>query len=68
MDDLLKLDVETRLEIVSQLWDSIVDSAADLPLTDDEREVLAQRLDAYRRDPAAGAPWAEVRARIFRRG
>ena len=28
---------------------------------------LDRRLDAYRKDPAAGSPWCEVRARILKR-
>lgn len=64
--DLLKLDLATRLKIVEQLWDSIVDSERELPLSREDRDVLDQRLAAHRRDPDAGAPWAEVRARVFR--
>jgi putative addiction module component (TIGR02574 family) len=68
MEELLKLDVETRLRIIEQLWDSIVDNEHELPLGADDRAVLDERLAAYRRDPDAGASWAEVRARVFRRG
>ncbi len=68
LNDLLKLDLETRLELISQLWDSIVDADSELPLGLDDREELDRRLAAYRREPAAGAPWSDVRARIFRRG
>ena len=68
LDDLLKLDLETRLEIVSQLWDSIVDAEPSLPVSADDQTELARRLEAHHRDPGGGAPWPEVRERIFRRG
>ena len=63
--DLLKLDLATRLRIVEQLWDSIVDSEHDLPLSPEDRDELDRRLAAYERDPGAGAPWSEVEARVF---
>ncbi len=66
MEELLKLDVETRLQIVEQLWDSIVDREHELPVTMEDRDELDRRLAAYHREPDAGAPWSEVRARVFR--
>jgi putative addiction module component (TIGR02574 family) len=65
MDDLLKLDLDTRLRIIEQLWESILDADEQLPTSADERAELDRRLAAYRSDPAAGAPWSEVRARVF---
>ena len=66
---LLELDLETRLELVQQLWDSIVDDAnagAELPLSADERAVLEERLREDDEDPGAAIPWAEVKARLHR--
>lgn len=66
--DLLQLDVATRLELIEALWDSIAEdptSAAQLSLTDSERELIHQRLREHREDPAAARPWAEVRAAIL---
>jgi len=68
--DLLKLDVAARLELIEALWDSIADdpeSAAQLSLTDSERELLDQRLREHEEDPGAARPWAEVRAAILAR-
>lgn len=69
--DLLKLDVATRLELIEALWDSIAEdpaNAAQVALTDSERELVDQRLREHREDPAATRPWAEVRAAILARG
>lgn len=66
---MLKLDVATRLELIEELWDSIAgdDAAASLlPLTEDERAMLDERLRAHRAEPASGQAWAEVRAEILK--
>lgn len=66
---LLELDLETRLALVQQLWDSIVEDANDgarLPLSDGERDLLDQRLREDDEDPDAAIPWAEARARLYR--
>ena len=67
--DILKLDVATRLELIEELWDSIVDdddAAAQLPLGDAERAMLDERLREYRSGRAPARPWAEVRAEILK--
>ena len=68
MDELLKLDLDTRLAIIEALWNSIVDSEHVVPLSEADRDELDRRLVAYRNDPGAGASWSDVRERIFRRG
>ena len=68
-DELRKLSLAERLELVEELWDSI---AADcerepFPLSDAQRADLEQRLAEADADPAGGAPWGEVRERIRQR-
>jgi putative addiction module component (TIGR02574 family) len=65
-EELLKLSVAERLELVQELWDSI---AADCerepyPLIDEQRQDLERRLAEADAEPAGGAPWQEVRERI----
>lgn len=43
-EDLLALDVSSRLELIAKLWDSIVKEGQSLPVPEEEREILAQRL------------------------
>jgi putative addiction module component (TIGR02574 family) len=67
VQELLELDLETRLALVQKLWDSIVEDArsgAQLPLAAEERELLDQRLREDDEDPAAAISWAEARARL----
>lgn len=66
--DLLKLDVATRLELIGEIWDSIVSddiAASQVPVTEDERVMLEERLRAYRADPDSDLSWAEVRAELL---
>ena len=59
-----QLSVAERLELISELWDSIPDSLEDLPIPEWHREELERRLAAADSDPDGGVPWEEVRQRL----
>jgi putative addiction module component (TIGR02574 family) len=65
MSDVLELPVSERLELVGDIWDSIAQAPDAVELTEAQRVELERRLEAYRRDPNAGSPWSEVKARIL---
>lgn len=60
----MSLSVDDRLELVEELWASISSEAEHWPLTSDQKELLSERLDAYRKDPDAGHSWEEVEQRL----
>ncbi len=67
---LLALDLQTRLELVQQLWDSIIADAnteAELPLSAEQRALLDERLREDDESPDAAIPWAEAKARLHRK-
>jgi putative addiction module component (TIGR02574 family) len=64
---LRKLPLEARIRLVEDLWDSIADEQAALPLTNEQREELDRRLDAYERDGELGRAADVVIAEIRRR-
>ena len=67
LKELLALDVQTRLALVQELWDSIVKDAeagADLPVSDAERRELDERLREDDEHPEQAIPWQEARARL----
>ena len=68
LSELLKLPVPERIRLVEAIWDSIAAVPEQLELSDAEREELDRRWEAFERDPSAGSPWSEVRARILRNG
>lgn len=48
------LPVEERIQLVEDLWDSIATDQQALPLTDEQRDELDRRLDAYETDKDRG--------------
>jgi putative addiction module component (TIGR02574 family) len=65
--DIAKLSPDERLELLEQLWDSLVDTPEVIPLTDAQREELDRRLDDLDREGPVGIPWNEVLDRIRNR-
>lgn len=61
MDDIRKLSVSERIQLVEDIWDTIVSSQEEVTLTDRQRRELDRRLDNYSRDPSAGRTWDVVR-------
>lgn len=65
-----QLNVEDRLTLAQQLWDSLSEEVMRLPLTPAQRQEVDRRLEAHRANPQAAIPWeqveAEVRARLAR--
>jgi len=64
--ELLKLPVAERIELVQALWDSIAEECEQEPyaLTEEQRRDLEQRVAEAAAEPSGGAPWPEVRDRI----
>jgi putative addiction module component (TIGR02574 family) len=59
-----KLDVDSRLALVEEIWASIVADAQAFPLTPAQRDELDRRVsddDAY---PSDVIPWSEVKASV----
>jgi len=59
-----QLSVAERLDLISELWDSIPDSLEELPIPNWHREELERRLAAADADPGGAIPWEEVRERL----
>lgn len=62
--DIAALSPEERLDLIGQLWDSLDDE--DVPLTDDERRILDERLDRLDREGSSGVEWSEIKRRWSR--
>jgi len=65
--EILSLSVAGRLQLLEEIWDSLVETPEAIPVTDAQRKELARRRRAHARNPAAAKSWAEVRARLRRR-
>ena len=70
--ELLKLDVQTRLKIIDELWESVVDDLNDpdkpnaLPISEESRALLDEQMREYFVDPTIGRAWAEVYEQLLK--
>jgi putative addiction module component (TIGR02574 family) len=49
--DTLELPVAERLQLVEDIWDTIAVAPEALPLSDEDKRLIDERLEARRRDP-----------------
>jgi putative addiction module component (TIGR02574 family) len=61
------LSIDERIEYVHSLWDRIAAKPGNVPVPDWHREVIRERLEAYRSARSAGRPWSEVRDILLRK-
>ncbi len=62
--DTLSLSIPDRIQLVEDIWDTIASQAEGVELTDEEKKLIDERLEAYHRDPQVGSSWNEVYQRI----
>ena len=62
--DILSLSIAERIQLVEDIWDTIIELPQEVPLTDEQKIELDRRLEAYHQNPDEGSPWGEVRDRI----
>ena len=67
MDQIRKLSVSERVELIENIWDSIADQPEEIHLTDAQRLELDCRLEAWRDNPHSGSSWETVRERLLNR-
>ena len=65
--DFSKLSIVERIDLATELWDSIPADAAEVPLTAAQKAELDRRLEDLERDPDTGESWEVVRARFYAR-
>ncbi len=64
--DTLRLSIPERIQLVEDIWDTIVSQADQMELTEKEKMLLDERLAAYHQNPDAGSPWEAVYKKISR--
>lgn len=65
--DTLSLSIPERILLVEEIWDTIASQTDAIELTNQEKKIIDQRLEAYRRNPDAVYPWNEVYRRILKK-
>ena len=62
--DSLTLSIPERIQLVEDIWDTIATKAEPVELTEDEKRIIDERLEAYHKNPGSGSPWEDVYKRI----
>ena len=62
--DAIALSIPERIQLVEDIWDTIATEAEAVELTEDEKRIIDERLEAYHRNPDLGSPWRDVYKRI----
>lgn len=65
IQNLKRLPVSERIQLVEDLWDSIAEDSPALGLTPEHIAELDRRLDALEAQPEAGTPWEVAHERIL---
>lgn len=60
----LDLPISERIQLVTEIWDSIAEFPEKIELTPSTRKLLAKRLATFRSKPESGSPWQAVKSRI----
>ena len=66
--DTLDLSVPERIQLVEDIWDTIAAKSEAIELSDEEKRIIDERLDAYHRNPDLGFSWGDVYKRIVAKG
>lgn len=63
--DYAHLTIPERILLAQELWDSVYELAADIPLSESEREELERRWVAYETGTMTASTWPEVKQRLL---
>jgi len=65
-NEFIVLSSDDRISYVQDLWDFIAETPEQVPIPDSHKQILDQRLAAYKADPSTGKPWSQVRDSILK--
>jgi len=65
--DIDRLTTTERLDLIGQIWDSLVEEDAPITVLESHRAELERRIQAADEDPGAVVPWEEAKARLLSR-
>ena len=62
--DTLSLSIQERIQLVEDIWDTIITEANSVELTEEEKKIIDLKLEKYHKNPELGSPWEDVYKRI----
>ena len=66
--EIFELSVAERIQIVEDIWDSIVNTPEELTLTENEKIELDKRLESYHQNPNEGIEWETLKKNLSPEG
>jgi len=64
ISDILQLSIAERIQLAEDIWDSIASAPESVPVTDEQRQELDRRLQAYAQNPEEGVSWDELKEKV----
>ncbi|MBB5032590.1 addiction module protein [Prosthecobacter vanneervenii] len=65
LEQIRQMPVVQRIQLVEDIWDSMVAEDVDFPLSSAQLAELDERRAAMAADSSIGIPWAEAKARLL---
>ena len=65
LPDYAHLSIPERILLAQELWESVYDQAAEIPLTDSEQQEIERRWAAYETGAMKASPWPEAKQRLL---
>ena len=65
LEQIRQMPLGQRIQLVEDIWDTMVAEDADFPLSSDQLTELDSRRAEMMADPSIGIPWAEAKARLL---
>jgi putative addiction module component (TIGR02574 family) len=59
------LSTSEKIELIDLLWESL--DMDDLPLTEDQRRELDDRIERHEQNPSDVIPWEQVKANLLKK-
>jgi putative addiction module component (TIGR02574 family) len=65
LEQIRQMPVGQRIQLVEDIWDTMVADDADFPLSGEQLSELDKRRAEMIADPSIGIPWNEAKARLL---
>ncbi|VXD19144.1 conserved hypothetical protein [Planktothrix serta PCC 8927] len=65
-EQILPLTIPEKLQLIEEIWDSVVMDADQIPLTQSQKQELDRRLASYQNIENKGKSWEVVKRRIIK--
>ncbi len=65
LNDINKLSLSERIQLVEQIWDNIFNNNEYPDLTAEQQTELNRRIDSYYENPQQGRTWNEIKQNFW---